>query len=140
MLGNIYTIHETSQPLCPHTHCIDNITCILGMTSHSPYMWHHLHYARHHILTLSPQTTVFMSSQPLYLTSCPLCLCHHIHCIVDITYTEFMTSDVLSMTSYPIFRTSHHFMYDIKSTVSVHTSTASVLTSTASVSSHPTYR
>ena len=44
-----------------------------------------------------------------------------------------MTSDLLSMTSYPIFRTSHHFIYDIKSTVSVHTSTASVLTSTACV-------
>ena len=50
-----------------------------------------------------------------------------------ITYREFMTSDLLSMTSYPLFRTSHDFMYDIKSTVSV-------LTSTASVSSHPTYR
>ena len=50
-----------------------------------------------------------------------------------ISYTEFMISDLLSMTSYPLVRTTHHFMYDIKSTVSV-------LTSTASVSSHPTYR
>ena len=33
----------------------------------------------------------------------------------DITYTEFMTSDLLSVTSYPLFRTSHHFMYVIKS-------------------------
>ena len=43
-----------------------------------------------------------------------------------IANTEIMTSDLLSMTSYPLFRTSHHFMYDIKSTVSVLTSTASV--------------
>ena len=28
------------------------------------------------------------------------------------------TSDLLYMTSHPLFRTSHHFMYDIKSTVS----------------------
>ena len=48
------------------------------MTSHSPYLWHRLQYARHHILTLWPQNPVFMSSQPLYLTSCALYLCHHI--------------------------------------------------------------
>ena len=51
----------------------------------------------------------------------------------DITNTAFMTSDLLSMTSHPLFRTSHHFMYDIKSTVSD-------LTSTVSVSSHPPSR
>ena len=50
----------------------------------------------------------------------------------DTTNTLFMTSDLLCMTSHPFFRTSHHFMYDIKSTVCF-------LTSTASVSSHPTY-
>ena len=65
----------------------------------------------------------------------PCMWCHKTWMIMYnvITYTEFITSNLLSMTSYPLFRTSHHFMYDIKSTVSV-------LTSTASVSSHPTYR
>ena len=92
-----YTLHmkHHSLYLCPHTHCIDNITCILGMTSHSPYMWHRFHCARHHILTLWPQTTVLMSSQPLYLTSCPLYLCHHIHCIDDITPTVILRSHPL---------------------------------------------
>ena len=92
-----YTLHmrHHSLSLCPHTHCIDNITCILGMTSHSPYMWHRFHYAGHHILTLWPQTTVFMSSEPLCLTSCPLYLCHHIHCIVDITPNVFLRSHPL---------------------------------------------
>ena len=90
----LYMRHH-SHYLCPHTHCTDNITCILGMTTHSPYMWHRFHYARHHILTLSPQTTVFMSSQPLYLTSCPLYLCHHIHCIDDITPTVILRSHLL---------------------------------------------
>ena len=47
----LYMRHHIHN-LCPHTHCTDNITCILGMTSHSPYMWHRFHYARHHILTL----------------------------------------------------------------------------------------
>ena len=49
-----------------------------------------------------------------------------------ITNTAFLKSDRLSLTSHPLFRTWHHFMYDIKSTVSD-------LTSTISVSSHPSY-
>ena len=81
--------------LCLPKHCIDNITHILCMTLHSPYMWHHLHYTKHHILTLRPQTSVFMSSQTLYLTSCPLYLCHHIHCIDDITPSLFLRSHPL---------------------------------------------
>ena len=60
-----------------------------------PYMWHRFHYARHHFLTLWPQTTVFMSSQPLYLTSCPLYMCHHIHWIDDITKTVILRSHPL---------------------------------------------
>ena len=44
-----------------------------------------MHYTRHHILTLWRQTTIFMSSHPLYLTLWPLYQCHHIHCIYDIT-------------------------------------------------------
>ena len=48
----------------------------------------------------------------------------------DITNTALMTSDLLYITSHPLFRISHHFMYDIESTVSE-------LTSTVSVSSHP---
>ena len=45
-----------SHYLCPHTHCIDNITCILCMTSHSPYMWHRFHYA-----TISSSVIPFFS-------------------------------------------------------------------------------
>ena len=90
----LYMRHH-SHYLCPHTHCIDNITPILCMTSHSPYVWHRLHYTRHHILTLWPQTTVFMSSQQLYLTLCPLYLCHHMHCINDIKQTLFLRSHLL---------------------------------------------
>ena len=52
--------------LCHHTHCIDNITPTLCLTSHSPYMRHRLHYTRHHSLTFSPQTTILRTSHPLY--------------------------------------------------------------------------
>ena len=90
----LYMRHH-SHYLYPHAHCIGNIPCILGMISYSPYMWHRFHYASHHILTLWPQTTVFMSSLPLYLTSCPMYLCHHIHCIDDITPNVILRSHPL---------------------------------------------
>ena len=59
------TLKLTSLPLHMSSHHLfwrHHTYCILDMTSHSPYMWHHFHYARHQILTLWPQTTVFMSS------------------------------------------------------------------------------
>ena len=63
-----YTLNtwRHSHYLCHHTHCIDNITPILLMTSHSPYVCHRLHYTRHHILTFWPQTTILRASHPLY--------------------------------------------------------------------------
>ena len=61
----LYMRHH-SHSLCPHTHCIDSITPTHWMTSHSPYVSHRVPYTRHHILTLWPQTTMFMSSHPLY--------------------------------------------------------------------------
>ena len=93
-LQSVGYMRHHSHYMCPHTHYIDNITCILVMTSHSPYMWHFFHYAGHHILTLWPQTTVSISSHPLFLTSCPLCVdmsshplywWFHTNCISEIT-------------------------------------------------------
>ena len=94
-----YTCEITASNLCHHTHFIDHITPIIYMTSHSAYVWHLLHYPRHHILTLWHQTTVFVTSHPLYLPSYPLYLCHHIHCIGDIIPTVFMWSHGLYMTT-----------------------------------------
>ena len=49
-----------------------------------------------------------------------------------------MTSDVLSMTSYPLFRTSHHFMYVIKShCICPHIHCICVITPNISMTSHP---
>ena len=71
-------------------------------------MWHIFHYAGHHILTLWPQTTGFMSSQPLYLTSChtvsvsshPLYWWYHTNCISEIksTIVHNIISIVYDMT------------------------------------------
>ena len=63
-----YTLNmwHHSHYLCHHTHCINNITPNLLMTSHSPYVWQHLHYTRHRILTFWPQATILRTSHPLY--------------------------------------------------------------------------
>ena len=63
-----YTLNmwHHSHYLCHHTHCIDNITHTLCMTSHSPYVWHCVHYKRHHILTFWSQTTILRTSHKLY--------------------------------------------------------------------------
>ena len=48
-----------------------------------------------------------MTSHPLYLTWYPLYLCHHIHCIDDVTPNHFLRSHPLYMTtSYPFYKTS----------------------------------
>ena len=77
------------------------------MASHSPYVWHVLHYTRHNVLTLWHQATIFMKPHSLYLTSYILYLCHHTHCLGYITPTKFLRSHPLyMMTSYPMYMTS----------------------------------
>ena len=88
-------IRHHSHSLCPHNHCIINITPTVCMTTHSPCVWLLLHYTRHHILTLWYQTTVFLSPHPLYWSSCPLYVCHHLHSIDDITPTLSLRSHLL---------------------------------------------
>ena len=77
------------------------------MASHSPYVWHVLHYTRHNVLTLWHQATIFMKPHSLYLTSYILYVCHHTHCLGFIAPTKFLRSHPLyMMTSYPMYMTS----------------------------------
>ena len=112
-----YTLYKRhhSQYLCPHTQSIDNITPTLCMTSHSPYLWHRLPYTRHHILTLWPQTTMSMSSHPLYLTWCPLCVdvpshplywWYHTKCNSEIT--SAIVHDIISIVYEMTPTVCHH--------------------------------
>ena len=109
----LYMRHH-SHSLCPHTQSIDNITPTLCMTSHSPYVWHLLPYTNHHILILWHQTSMFMSSQPLYFTSCPLYLYHHIHSIDDIT--TICISEIISAIVHNIIS----IVYEMTPTVCHH--------------------
>ena len=128
-----YTRDIIATNLCHHTHTIDIIIPTLCMTSHSAYEWQILHYTRHHILTLWHQTTIFMTSYPLYLRSYPLYLCNHIQCIDDISPTATMRSHPLYMTSYPLYMTSQS-MY-----VCNHTHIFNDITPFVCRTSHPQY-
>ena len=136
---SLYLYHHShctcvSHPLFPwyHTLCIYDIkptifdtTASASVWSHPLCWWYHKIYGSHH--TWHPYDiihTLYHVSFTLYDIN-PQYLWHHKHCIHDIRS--------LYMASHPLFRISHHFMYDIKSTVSD-------LTSTVSVSSHPPYR
>ena len=96
------------------------------MTSHSPYVCNLLHYAQHHILTLWHQTTVFMTSHPLYLTSYPLYLCHNLHCLM-ISHQLFLWELITYIWWHHIHCIGHHIHYMCNITV------------TGSVSSHPLF-
>ena len=144
----LYMRHHSFY-LCLHTHCTDNITLTLCMTSHSPYVWHRLHYTRHHILILWPQPPC-LCNHTNYIWHCAHCICvitstvlmishklyfwdhicynsrHHI-IVYDMTATvchhntAFMTSDSLHMTSPPGFMTSRSHTFDITATMFVNT-------------------
>ena len=110
-----------SQPLymCHHTDgthiCVDV----------SLYQWRHPKSVSITLGTHRASYIIYIISHSHFMTSMIM--------FYDITNTAFMTSDLLYMTSHPLSRTSHHFMYDIISAVSD-------LKSTASVSSHSPYR
>ena len=112
-----YTLYKRhhSPYLCPHTQSIDNITPTLCMTSNSPYVWHLLPYTNHHILIFWHQTFMFMSSQPLYLTSCPLCVDGSSHPLYW-WYDKNCISEITSAIVHNIIS----IVYDMTPTVSHH--------------------
>ena len=109
------------------------------------YLWHHTLYV-YDISTLYGITHSFMTTQPLCnftdtmsdvkptlsVSSHPVDQFYQTQCRYDMKATMCMTSYALHVTSHSQFRTSHNFMYDIRSTLSD-------LTSTLSLSSHPPY-
>ena len=153
--------------LCCHTHPINDITATIWMVSHPVYMWHRTPYiydivsTKYDITTLyvvdttlgiyvtsfplqmtsytlSPQTTVFMMSDPLQAWYYTPCIRHCTHCIFvitsspliphplfnDITPTSCVTSYALYITSPPILMSSHYCTYYI--TTSLYKTTSSM--------------
>ena len=108
------TVFMTSYPLC-----MTSQPCVL-MTPHSAYVWHHLHYRRRHIHSITPNNSIYditstsgLISHPLYQTIHPRYLCHH-NLSTDIT---------------PIFVWHQtHYMCDIICTIYIITSTLCVIT------------
>ena len=124
------------------------------------YFWHHTLYV-YDISTLYGITDSFMTTQTLCnftatmcditptvsVSSHPVDQFYQTHCMYDITATIYMTSYALHVTSHSQFRTSHHFMYDIRSTLSDltstvfchHTHSIDDIIATVCMTSHPVY-
>ena len=158
-----YTLNmwHHSHYLCPHTHCIDNITPTLFMTSQSPYVWHRLHYTRNHILIfdLKPQFwghhthsiihvhCIFVITPTLSIISQPLYVWYHIQYMWDFLSTIFMTSYPICISQTCVLITPcsayiwHHLCYRRRN---IHSITASHnlydFTSTSGMTSHPHIR
>ena len=100
-------------------------------------MTYPLYTASHTLLTTQQLCNLTATMSDITPTICvsshPLDLFYQNKCMYDITATLCMTSYALRVTSHPLFRTSHHFLYDIRSTLSD-------LTSTVYLSIHPPYR
>ena len=129
-----------SHPPFPwyHTLCIYDISPTIFDTTATPSVWSHPHYWCHHkIMEVIPLGT-HMTLYTLYIRSYSHPMTS-ILSIYDITSTAFMTSDLFCMTSHILFRTSHHFMYDIKSNVNDHIHFICVITPTLSMTSQPLY-
>ena len=100
-----YTLNmwHHSHYLCHHTHWIDNITPTLFMTSHLPYVWHLLHYTRHHSLK-------FALKPPFWG--------HHTHYIRHGVHYVCVITPTLSMMSQPLYVWYYiQYMWDILSTI-----------------------
>ena len=82
----------------------------------------------------------------LSVSSHPLDRFYQTQCMYDIAATICMTS-YAHVTSHSQFRTSHHFMYDIRSTLSyltstvfcLHTRSIDDITATVCMTSHPVF-
>ena len=103
MQGNIYTIHETSQPLsvCSHplyrqhhTHSLYDITLAIWVASFELYKTSHPHFmtSDHRVFLITPTildivSTVYVSSPPRYWWYCTNCICEITYTIIhDIIY------------------------------------------------------
>ena len=110
------------------------------------YLWHHTLYV-YDISTLYGITQSVVTTQQLcnftatmsVITPTVSVSSHRVdqfyqkQCMYDIIATMCMTSYAVHITSHVQFRLSHHFMYDIRSTLSD-------LNANASLSSHQHYR
>ena len=125
LLMTSLALYMTCHLLCMISHSLYawHHTMPVSLTSHTLCLWH-IHFIWHHTqcydkpplcnfkATMSDITpTVSVSSHPvdqLYQTQY----------MYAITATMCITSYALQVTSHPQFRTSHHFMYEIRSTLS----------------------
>ena len=132
----IYDISSTLYDVT-FTMCVPSHNCSIFDIKLYMFMTYSLYMASHTVL--SPNNHC-VPSQPICLTLHSGYFWYYIKCTNFMKRSEGMSSQRLyvwhhmqHMTSYSLFMTSHHFIYDVMSTVSNITSTLSDSTSTVPV-------
>ena len=100
------TSHASCLCLSNHTHCIDDITHTLFMTSPLLYIWHNMHCISHLTHDLWHCNSLFMTSKLLNLTS------HRLYLKADPLYL-FHHTQIIDHTTPLYVRYHSHNMYDI---------------------------
>ena len=110
MYGNLYTIHETSQPLSLssypqyrkyHTHSLYDITFAICVSTFALYKtsYPHLMTTNHRVYVITPTISDILST--LFVSTNPLYWWYHTNCISEITSAKFheIISSVYDMTA-----------------------------------------
>ena len=85
-----------SHYLCPHTHCIDNITPL--------FIWNYTHHMCGIVCTIQDNTSSFYDRRPP-------CLCHHTHYIWHCVHCICVTTSTVLMISHQLYFW-HHIRYN----------------------------
>ena len=115
-----------------HIHYIRDITQCLFLCHHTLYVYDisTLYGITHSVMTTQQlcnfTATMSYITPTVSLSSHPVDQFYQTQCMYEITATMCMTSHALHVTSHPQCRTSQHFTYDIRSTLSDISSSASL--------------
>ena len=143
----IYSVWYHIHSMCDITQCL--------------YLWHHTLYIydisilygiTNNIMTIQSlcnfKATMSDITPTVSVPSHTVDKFYQTQCMYDITATMCMTSYALHVTSHPQFRTSHHFLFDIRSNLSdlnsslslSHTHPIDDITATICINSHLVYQ
>ena len=105
--------------LCHHTHPIDDITATIWMVSHPVYLWHHSPYIYDIVSTKYDIRTLSVDDPHLAYVWHPLhCRWHHIHSItpthsIYVTSTSGMIPRPQYQTLHPVYLCHNNLSTDI---------------------------
>ena len=108
-----YPLYMTSQRLnvCHHTHSFNNITPFVCRTSHPLYVYHLMHYTQCQVHSFRIHTIVVITLHPLHSHNTTHPIYHITNMAI---HTLYLPSDPLYLTLHPEYLSPHnHSKYDL---------------------------